>query len=108
QDARTCFEKCVELAGPRSATGVRARLKLAQLCQRLNDPAHVRAYAEDALKIDREHGVLSREDRQVLAHLLNNNPHESRACGGASGAPEPRGAAGVRLAQSLRCFRPEG
>jgi len=69
-DARKEFEACVELTAPHSARRAKTLLQLGRTCQRLQDAASARKHLQDALRIDKEIGALTGEQRREIADIL--------------------------------------
>lgn len=66
RDAMRDFEKAVDLSAPQSAVRARALLQLGRACARLGDYSQARRYLDEALQIDRQQGVFSRQEQAEI------------------------------------------
>lgn len=69
QEARTEYEKCVELTEPGTPTRAKALLKLGRTCARLDDEPEAHRCLQKALEIDRQHDVFTPRERGEISEL---------------------------------------
>lgn len=71
-DARTEFERLLELAPSDSQRQAKTLLQLGQVCARLNDVAGAKQYVTRALEIDRKINVFTEAQRSEIARIAAN------------------------------------
>jgi len=72
-DARKEFEKCVELTAADSPARARALLNLGRICAKLEDLERARRHLDEALRIDKQQGVFTDEERSEIGRILETS-----------------------------------
>jgi tetratricopeptide (TPR) repeat protein len=69
-DAKSDFEKIVELSSDDAGRQAKALWQLGRLCVKLDEPAQARRYLESALEIDRKNNVFTPDERREVAEII--------------------------------------
>ena len=72
-DAKTDFERLIELSPSDTRQKAKALLKLGRLCVRLNDPIQAKKHLERALEIDRKIDVFTPDERTEIMEIIQKS-----------------------------------
>jgi tetratricopeptide (TPR) repeat protein len=72
-DARTDFERIVELSPPDTPQQAKALLQLGRICAQLNDLTQAKQHLERALEIDREIDVFTTDERSEIMRIIQRS-----------------------------------
>ncbi len=72
-DAKSDFERLVELSNQDKRQQAKAYLQLGRICEKLEDLAQAKVYLEHALEIDREIDVFTPDERMEINNILQKS-----------------------------------